>query len=85
MDDDDINPDNLERGGLYFKCPVCMEKKKNGRTSYKNACCGQMICYECGESYRNECESKSLEFTCVYCRAEILTIEGNKVLLTKHG
>ena len=74
----------LERGGVYFKCPICFEKKRQGEGSL-NICCGQQMCKGCGDNHRDTCARRSLEFTCPYCRALILDEEGNKGLLIKHG
>ncbi len=54
---------------MHFVCPICLEKKRR-EESYFTVCCGQDMCETCSDSYRDECERKSLKFTCVYCRAE---------------
>ena len=77
-------PEALERGGVYFKCPICFEKKRE-EEGYTKVCCGQRICKGCFDNHGYTCARRSLEFTCPYCRASILNKEGNKGLLIKHG
>ena len=74
----------LERGGVYFECPICIDKKRmeEGVLMY---CCGQRTCEGCGDNHRDTCRSRLLEFTCPYCRALFLDEEGNKRLLIKQG
>jgi hypothetical protein len=50
------------RGGVHIVCPICLEKTNVGEESYFKVCCGQDICRTCSESYRDECERKSLKF-----------------------
>ena len=81
---DEVCPEALERGGVYFKCPICFDKKRIEEGSLK-VCCGQRICKDCGVSHKATCERRSLEVTCPYCRALVLDDEGNKRRLIKQG
>ena len=81
---DEECPEALARGGVYFICPICFEKKRD-EEGYTNACCGQLICKDCSDNHKATCKRRSLEFTCEYCRALILDKEGSKGLLIKHG
>ena len=81
---DEECPEALERGGVYFECPICFDKKRMGEGSL-NYCCGQWICKGCGDNHRDTCRRRSLELTCPYCRALILDEEGSNRLLIKHG
>ena len=81
---DEECPEALERGGVYFKCPICFENKRD-EAAYLNICCGQWTCKGCGENHQDTCARRSLEFTCPYCRALVLDREGNKRLLIKQG
>ena len=77
-------PQALIRGGVYFICPICFEKKRD-EEGYLKYCCGQDICKGCSDNHQTTCARRSLEFTCPYCRALLLDREGNKGLLIKHG
>ena len=81
---DEECPEALARGGIYFRCPICFEKKRDEEGLLK-VCCGQDICKGCGDNHQDICARRSLEFTCPYCRALVLDEEGNKGLLIKHG
>ena len=81
---DEECPQALDRGGVYFICPICFEKKRE-EEAYLSICCGNRICEGCGDSHQVTCKRRSLEFTCPYCRALILDEEGNKRLMIKHG
>ncbi len=83
--EEEFDAETLRRGGVHFICPICLEKKKQGEESYFQLCCGQGICRTCADSYRDECERKSLKLTCEYCRAELLSEEESKRLLKKRG
>ncbi len=69
--EEELDAETLRRGGVHFICPICLEKKKRVEESYFHLCCGQDICRTCADSYRDECERKSLKLTCEYCRAEL--------------
>ena len=77
-------PEALERGGVYFKCPICFDKKRM-EEGYLKICCGRYLCKGCGDNHEDTCRRRSLECTCPYCRDLILDIEANKRLLIKHG
>jgi hypothetical protein len=83
--DEELDAETLMRGGVHFVCPICLEKRKQVEESYLKFCCGQDICITCSDSYRDECARKSLKFTCVYCRAEVLSEEESNRLLKKRG
>ena len=81
---DEECPEALERGGVYFECPICFDKKRN-QEGCSMICCRQRICNDCGGSHEDTCRRRSLELTCPYCRAVILDEKGNKRLLMKQG
>ena len=81
---DEECPEALDRGGVYFICPICFQKKRE-EEEYSKICCGQRICKGCAVNHQATCARRSLKFTCEYCRALILNDEGNKGLLIKHG
>ena len=84
--EEELDADTLIRGGVHFVCPICLEKTNLGEESYFKECCGQDICRTCSESYRDECERKSLKLTCEYCRAELPSSkEESNRLLKKRG
>jgi hypothetical protein len=83
--EDELDAETLRRGGIYFVCPVCLEKKKQVEESYLKFCCGQDVCRTCTHSYDKECERKSLNLTCEYCRAEVLNKEESNRLVKKRG
>ncbi len=83
--EEELDAETLMRGGVHFVCPICLEKRKQGEESYFHSCCGQYICRTCSESYRDECKRKSLNLTCVYCRAEVLNRVENNRRLKKRG
>ena len=59
----------LERGGVFFECPICFEKKreKAGRLKF---CCGKYLCDCCEFNHIVTCSRRSPKLTCPYCRAE---------------
>ena len=81
---DEECPEALERGGVYFMCPICFEKKRE-EEGYLNVCCGKDICFCCGDIHKDTCTRRSLEVTCPYCRNLVLDEAGNKRLLIKQG
>ncbi len=83
--EEELDAEILKRGGVYFVCPICLEKRKQGEESYFTFCCEQDICRTCSDSYEDECRRKSLKCTCEYCRAEVLNENENKPLLKKRG
>ncbi len=83
--EEELDAETLMRGGEHFICPICLEKKRQDGESYFQSCCGQYICRTCADSYRDECRRKSLEYTCEYCRAEVLIEEESIRRLKKRG
>ena len=84
MEGEEECPEALERGGVYFECPVCFDKKIMEEGSL-NICCGQRICKGCGDNHGDTCKRRSVEDTCPYCRALTLDEEGSIRRLIKHG
>ena len=81
---DEECPEALARGGVYFICPICFEKKRE-EEGYLNFCCAQRICKDCADNHEATCARRSLEHTCPYCRALALVGKGNNRLLIKQG
>ena len=82
---DEECPEALERGGVYFKCPICFDKKRIKEEGSLNVCCGRYMCKGCSDNHRTTCRRRSLEHTCPYCRHLMLDREGNKRLFIKQG
>ncbi len=82
---EDMDAETLARGGVFFICPICFDKKSDPDDKYMKYCCGQIICKACWHSNEEECRRKSRKLTCEFCRCIVLGPKGMRQLLIDHG
>ncbi len=82
---EDMDAETLLRGGVFFICPICFDKKTDAYDKYMKYCCGQIICKACWHSHEEECRRKSRKPTCEFCRSIHLGPKGSRQWLIDHG